>query len=71
MAVVEYKFVYVDVGSYDKECDSSTFKKSNLWKSIENNTQQLPEEKLLPGTENPKIPYFLLEAKRLVYINTY
>lgn len=62
MAVVDskYKFVYVDVGSYGKECDSSIFKKSNLWKSIENNTQQLPEERLLPGTESPKIPYFFV-----------
>lgn len=62
MAVVDskYKFVYVDVGSYGKECDSSIFKRSNLWKSIENNTQQLPEERLLPGTESPKIPYFFV-----------
>ncbi|XP_018328718.1 protein ANTAGONIST OF LIKE HETEROCHROMATIN PROTEIN 1-like [Agrilus planipennis] len=62
MAVVDskYKFVYVDVGSYGKECDSSIFKRSNLWKSIENNTQQLPEERLLAGTESPKIPYFFV-----------
>lgn len=62
MAVADskYRFVYVHVGSYGKDCDSSIFKRSKLWKSIENNAQQLPEERLLPGTESPNIPYFFV-----------
>lgn len=62
MAVADcrYKFVFVDVGSYGKDCDSSIFKRSSLWQSIESNTQPLPEEKCLPGTESPKVPYFFV-----------
>ncbi|KAJ8945481.1 hypothetical protein NQ314_009234 [Rhamnusium bicolor] len=54
------RFVFVDVGSHGKECDSSIFKKSTLWQSIETNTQQLPKDKCLPGTESPKVPYFFV-----------
>lgn len=61
VADAKYRFVYVDVRSYGKECDSSIFKRSKLWRSIENGSQQLPEEQLLPGTESPKIPYFFVE----------
>lgn len=62
MAVVDsrYRFIFVDVGSHGKECDSSVFKKSTLWQSIETNTQQLPKERCLPGTESPKVPYFFV-----------
>ncbi|XP_072400625.1 uncharacterized protein [Diabrotica undecimpunctata] len=60
VADTKYRFVYVDVGSYGKECDSSIFKRSKLWKSIDSGSPPLPEEKLLPGTESPKIPYFFV-----------
>jgi len=62
MAVADskYRFVYIDVGSYGKDCDSSVFKRSSLWKSIENNEQQLPEAKSLPGIDSPKLPYFFI-----------
>ncbi|CAG9560773.1 unnamed protein product [Danaus chrysippus] len=60
VADTKYRFVYVDVGSYGKECDSSIFKRSKLWKSIDSGSSPLPEEKLLPGTESPKIPYFFV-----------
>ncbi|KAL4101231.1 hypothetical protein QTP88_021251 [Uroleucon formosanum] len=56
----KYRFVYTDVGSYGKDCDSSVFKRSSLWKSIENNEQQLPEAKSLPGIDSPKLPYFFI-----------
>lgn len=62
MAVADsnYRFVYVNVGSLGKYCYSSIFKRSSLWTSIETNTQQLPDEKCLPGTESPKVPYFFV-----------
>lgn len=60
VADAKYRFVYVDVGSYGKECDSSIFKRSNLWRSIETGSLKLPEEQLLQGTESPKIPYFFV-----------
>lgn len=60
IADAKYKFTYVDIGSYGKDCDSAIFKRSSLWKSIESNYQQLPNEKCLPGTEEPKVPYFFV-----------
>lgn len=62
MAVADsrYRFVFVDIGSYGKDCDASIFKKSSLWQSIERNTQQLPEDKCLSGTQSPKVPYFFV-----------
>lgn len=62
MAIADsnYRFMYVNVGSFGKECDSSIFKQSSLWKLIESNTLQLPDEKCLPGMENPKIPYYFV-----------
>lgn len=62
MAVADskYRFTFVQIGSYGKDCDSSVFKQSTLWKSIETGSQQLPEEKCLPGTESPMVPYFLV-----------
>lgn len=55
----EYRFIYVNIGSYGKDCDSKIFKRSLLWTSIENNEQDLPDEKSLPGITGPKLPYFL------------
>lgn len=62
MAVADsnYRFVYVDVGSFGKECDPTIFKRSSLWMSIEDGTQILPEERILPGTESPKVPFFFI-----------
>lgn len=56
----KYRFVYIDIGSYGKDCDSAVFKRSSLWKSIENYEQQLPEPKSLPGIDSPKLPYFFI-----------
>ncbi|KAJ8892871.1 hypothetical protein PR048_005452 [Dryococelus australis] len=41
----KYIFVFVDVETYGKDCDSSIVKKSGLLKSIETDSQQLPEDK--------------------------
>ena len=30
-------FVYVDIGSYGKDCDSTVFERSTLWTSIQKN----------------------------------
>lgn len=62
MAIADskYRFIYVDVGSYGKECDSTIFNKCKLWKAIENGTVAIPEDKCLPGTECPKVPFFFI-----------
>lgn len=62
MAVADsnYRFVYANVGSFGKDCDSSIFKQCSLWRSIEENIEELPEEKCLPGAESPNVPYFFV-----------
>ncbi|GBN66123.1 hypothetical protein AVEN_100518-1 [Araneus ventricosus] len=56
----KYRFVFVHIGSYGKDCDSSVFKQTQLWKSIESSSKNLPDEECLPGTESPKLPYFFV-----------
>lgn len=56
----KYRFIYVHIGSYGKDCDSSIFKQTQLWKSIESSSKNLPDEKCLPGTESPKVPHFFV-----------
>jgi len=45
-ADTNYRFVYVDMGSYGKDCDSTVFKRSTLWTSIQTNVLELPSERL-------------------------
>ena len=55
-----YCFVYVDIGSYIKDCDSTIFKRSTLQTSIQTNMLELSSEKPLSGTEGPNVPYFFV-----------
>ena len=34
VAGTNYRFVYVDIGSYGKDCDSIIFKRSTLWTPV-------------------------------------
>ena len=47
VADTNYRFVYVDVGSYGKDCDSTDFKRFTLWTSIHTNMLELPSERPL------------------------
>lgn len=53
MAVVDsdYNFIFVDIGVYGKECDSSVFKETTFWHKLTNNTLNLPDATRLPGTD--------------------
>jgi hypothetical protein len=55
-----YCFVYADIGSYGKDCDSTIFKRFTLWTSIQTNMFELPSERPLSGTEGPYAPYFFV-----------
>lgn len=46
-----YRFTYVDVGSYGKDSDSTIFKNSSIWKQMGRGTLQIPEPKRLPGSD--------------------
>jgi hypothetical protein len=60
VADTNYRFVYVDIGSYGKDCDSTIFKRSKLWTSIQTNMLELPSERPLSGREVPNVPYFFV-----------
>jgi hypothetical protein len=62
MAVADtnYRFVYVDIRNYVKDCDSTIFKRSTLWTSVQTNKLELPIERPLSGTEGPNVPYFFV-----------
>jgi len=60
MADTNYRFVYVDIASCGKDCDSAVFKRSTLWTSIQTNVLELPSERTLSGTEGPNVPHFFV-----------
>ena len=50
----------IDIGSYGEKFDSSIFKLSTLWISIQIFMLELPSEVPLSGTECQNVPYFLV-----------
>jgi hypothetical protein len=52
----QYKFIFVDIGSYGKNSDRGIFASSALGKALNNGTLNIPEDKNLPGI-NTKAPY--------------
>ena len=54
------RFVYVDVGSYGEDCDSTIFKRSTLWRSIQANMLELPSERPPAETVSPDVPYLFV-----------
>lgn len=53
------KFLYVDVGRNGRLSDGGVFKNSSLYKAINHNKLNFPEEKALPG-RNKKVPFVIL-----------
>jgi len=66
MAVADtnYRFVYVDTGSYGKDCDSTVVKRFTLWTSVQTNMLELPSERPLSGTEGPNVPHVFVGDER-------
>ncbi|XP_042889101.1 uncharacterized protein LOC122264324 isoform X2 [Penaeus japonicus] len=56
----EYRFTFVDIRCVGSDCDSSIFKHTSFWKSIDENELPFPKPKPLPGIEHPCVPYVLL-----------
>jgi hypothetical protein len=52
--------MYVDIGSYGKDCGCTFFKRSALWTSIQTNMLELPSERPLSGTEGPNVPHYFV-----------
>lgn len=51
MAVADanYKFIYIDVGSYGKDSDSTIFRNSLHWENLEKNNLNIPKSSQIPG----------------------
>lgn len=61
MAVADssYKFVYVDIGAYGKDCDSSVFQQTVFWKKMENGLLNIPDPSMLESSD-VALPYVLV-----------
>lgn len=62
LAVVdsEYRFVYVNVGSYGKDCDSSIWKESTLWEKLTQGTLNIPTPRPLDEQTQINTPFVFI-----------
>lgn len=67
IADANYKFIYVDVGSYGKDSDSTIFKNSAFWKNLKKNNLNIPASKIVPFHYHTR----LLVTKHLDWTSTY
>ncbi|GBP78910.1 Protein ALP1-like [Eumeta japonica] len=56
----DYRFVYVSVGSYGKECDSSIFKETTFWKMMIDDSLQIPAPCPLTRDSETIVPYVVI-----------
>lgn len=56
----DYKFIYIDVGSYGSASDSTVFKNSNTGRRHQDNLLNIPIGRTLPNDENGKIMPFCI-----------
>ena len=54
-----YKFIAVDIGSYGRSSDGGIFSTSKLGRRLEMGTLDIPEDSLLPGTQQ-LAPYVIV-----------
>jgi len=62
MAVVysNYRFVYIDVGAYDKECDSSVFQRTNFYRMLTDGRLDVPQPVLIQEGSDVNLPFVLV-----------
>lgn len=62
MAVADsdYKFTYVDIGAYGKDCDSSVFQRIIFFGSMTRNQLKIPAPCPIDSTSNIHFPFVLL-----------
>ncbi|KAL4721254.1 hypothetical protein ACJJTC_000221 [Scirpophaga incertulas] len=65
-----YKFIFIDVGSYGKASDSQIFRNSVFFKKLEDNSLNIPSSKAI--TENgPPLPFVLSVMKHSASVISY
>lgn len=55
----DYKFSYIDIGAYGKDCDSTVFKNTTFWKLLKENALAIPFQEPLEAFESD-LPYVLV-----------
>ncbi|XP_045480414.1 protein ALP1-like [Harmonia axyridis] len=62
LAVVdsEYRFIYISIGSYGKECDSTILKNSTFWQKFNDGSLNIPNPKPVHETIHEEMPYVLI-----------
>lgn len=62
LAVVDsdYRFVYVDIGSYGKDCDSAIFQRTNFYQLLTEGRLNIPPPVPLHPSRNNRIPHVLV-----------
>jgi len=61
MAVVDsnYRFVYIDVGAYDKDCDDSVFQRTDFYRMLTDRRLNVPQPALVQEGSDVKLPFVL------------
>ena len=61
MAVVNsnYRFVYIDVGAYGKDCDSSVFQRTNFYRMLTDGRLNVPQPAVIQEGSDVKLPFVL------------
>ncbi|CAH1969512.1 unnamed protein product [Acanthoscelides obtectus] len=61
MAIADsnYRFIYVDIGAFGKDCDSSVFKETVFWKLLQQNALNIPHPSPLISTGD-NLPFVLV-----------
>ena len=62
MAVVDsnYRFVYIAVGAYGKDCDSSVFRRTNFYRMLTDGRLNAPQPALIQEGSDVKLPFVLV-----------
>ena len=55
-----YCFSYIDIGSYGKDCDSTIFKRSSFYKSLQSGNLNIPKPKFLPNESTIEMPFMFV-----------
>ena len=56
----DYKFIYVDVGAYGKDCDSSVFKETVFWRKLCDGSLDIPKPSKTHPMYSEDMPYVLV-----------
>lgn len=57
IADADYKFLFVDIGAYGKDCDSSILQNTEFWRKLMNHGLEIPEARPLTPETGMKVPY--------------